>query len=648
MGLVHRTVVRRHSVPILEGGISPMQTAILKSRSLINVVSAPTGAGKSYAFRKGVINGERILFIVSTKRLGENQQMSMIADLIDPDLAEKEGRKPWPEALARRKVQNWNSDFLDKALAAGFHNCFDYYTANFGQLDHRAGGEIVYCTPETLGNIFMRCTKSGATGDMGVAAAVNWFDRIVYDEFHTIHEKGFGLVTTIAATARAWAAESNVPRKSSVFLLSATPVDISKTLTQMGFDVTDPDEVRFIREELTDGPGRVLHGDVVLEFHSGQSPVSYASTTPFGQQLGPKSKAVIIYDSLRKMKEEEPQLTEMFRDNSILFESGLHSQIESETSGKSRSLDSATVIVGTSSIEMGVTIPHAVHMITDAGFNPMSLLQRIGRAARGDIEGHVTVVYSSIGSRPWLLEIIERLAPLGDNVSVEELTGVFASAAKVSERMDAGDECTISLIQTFGTLGNRATYCCALYQYVLARKLTMNGNVHYARRLRDIAAGNAKGKLIHALCKTLEGSATGKKWLAAFLASAENLRDFAPTIRVTSDRGEFTYSEYWLRKNTDILEAHVVEFDHKGDAFVRVDNIDFTICEDRKSIQDTRIILLPNGESRSVPSSSARSDFVNLCSGLLANRMEKKIYEAASRLVSLTGVLPYGDDNVAP
>ena len=66
-------IIRSHSVPILPGGLSPMQERVLCSKRFVRLVSAPTGAGKSYAFMRAVLEEEaQVLFIVPTKRLLQN------------------------------------------------------------------------------------------------------------------------------------------------------------------------------------------------------------------------------------------------------------------------------------------------------------------------------------------------------------------------------------------------------------------------------------------------------------------------------------------------------------------------------------------------------------------------------------------------
>ena len=98
-----RFTIARHAVPVREayGGLSDLQHAMLHDAS-DRIFSAPTGAGKSYAFQRGVVqDGRRVLFIVPTRRLAENLAAAMRRDLAAEGIGE--------DAIARRIVI-WTSD----------------------------------------------------------------------------------------------------------------------------------------------------------------------------------------------------------------------------------------------------------------------------------------------------------------------------------------------------------------------------------------------------------------------------------------------------------------------------------------------------------------------------------------------------------
>lgn len=625
-----------------------MQMEILKSKSLINIVYAPTGAGKSYAFRKAMMNGERVLFVVPTKQLGKNQHASIISDLTSEELANREGRKVWTSELAHRKVQNWNSESKEHIIAKGYKSVLTYYHQKLNSLDFRDGGEIIFCTPETLSNIFMSCNPSGARADSGLISAVNWFDKIVYDEFHTIQERGFGIITTIASCAKAWAMEDGGERKSSIFLLSATPVDVSETLNDMGFDTSDESEVRRINEELTSNTGRVLHGDVELEIHDSVTPSEYLSENKFSD-ISRQNKLVVIYDSVKRLKQEINEVLNVadVDEGDVGNINGLDSQIESKSSGRDVNIDERSLIIGTSSIEMGVTIKDANYLITEPGFTPLSLMQRIGRVARGDVSGKVIIVCKDVTGRPWIGELVKHLNELGSVIHINDFAHVFSKVSRVNKKMKIKNEAQ----ESFGSLGKRASFCCVLYHYILAKKLYQSGSVKYAKRVTGAYEGNKCYSLIIGLMNSFNRSINDKEWLSYFLSSAEALRDFSPTIKIVCGGKSWSYSEFWIRKNTDIMAKNPIQIDDNGNPYIEVLEAEFSpeVLNKSNRVKDVRTLIMPDCSRRKFLSKSAMTDYVNACKSTQANRIEEEKYKASVKLVELTGILPFGEDeNEAP
>src|SRR3954469_11923017 len=98
-----RFTIGRHAVPVRQayGGLCDLQHATLHHEHPRRIFSAPTGAGKSYAFQRGVVrDGRRVLFIVPTRRLAENLAAAMRRDLT----AEGSGED------AARRIVIWTSD----------------------------------------------------------------------------------------------------------------------------------------------------------------------------------------------------------------------------------------------------------------------------------------------------------------------------------------------------------------------------------------------------------------------------------------------------------------------------------------------------------------------------------------------------------
>ena len=95
--------IAKHSVAQREeDGLSPLQYDLIHEPRRVRIADAPTGAGKTYAFQKALLNEQRVLFIVPTRRLAQNIVGGLVNDLI--------AQSGWEEATALNKVALLSSD----------------------------------------------------------------------------------------------------------------------------------------------------------------------------------------------------------------------------------------------------------------------------------------------------------------------------------------------------------------------------------------------------------------------------------------------------------------------------------------------------------------------------------------------------------
>ena len=142
--------IQRHCVAQQENGLSPLQQQLLDEAQRVRIVSAPTGAGKTYAFQKALLQGSRILFIVPTRRLAQN----IAASIVD-DLSKQPG---WSPTLATRKVAIWSSDQTIKLREQGVEHIRGLRIRQIDQLDPRKGGEseMIVAVPEVVSQLLHR------------------------------------------------------------------------------------------------------------------------------------------------------------------------------------------------------------------------------------------------------------------------------------------------------------------------------------------------------------------------------------------------------------------------------------------------------------------------------------------------------------
>src|SRR3954451_15778470 len=178
-----RFTIARHAVPVREayGGLSDLQHAMLHDEHPIRIFSAPTGAGKSYAFQRGVVrDGLRVLFIVPTRRLAENLAAAMRHDLAAEGIGE--------DAIARRIVI-WTSDerrrqeTADPTIRVG-----RLRVRQLRQSDLAPGeGRMILATPESVAwGLLHPPRPDHGESALNIADVLRGVDHIVFDEFHTI------------------------------------------------------------------------------------------------------------------------------------------------------------------------------------------------------------------------------------------------------------------------------------------------------------------------------------------------------------------------------------------------------------------------------------------------------------------------------
>ena len=117
------------------------------------------------------------------------------------------------------------------------------------------------CIRDRVSSLLLQRQMETGQAGLGIFDLLNAFDHLVFDEFHTIEARGFGLAALCARLASAPFGRVRVS------FLSATPLSIRPTLERLGVTATDIAEL----EEVVSDTGRSLHGDVVLSLSEAPS-----------------------------------------------------------------------------------------------------------------------------------------------------------------------------------------------------------------------------------------------------------------------------------------------------------------------------------------------------------------------------------------
>ena len=362
-----------------------MQERLLDSEKLVRLVSAPTGSGKSYAFMRAVLERkERVLFIVPTRRLLQNLMED--ARLQARQALRERGREGYEARLwANERILEWSGG---QAPAPG-QSLSALRTRQL--LDSVAEG-VLFAIPEVILSMISGVRVKGAS-TINPFQYLRLFDHVVFDEFHTIDDLSFGLAVLFARLALE-------EKQAKVSFLSATPVDIRCVLTRMGIPERD---VEPIVEEMVEGhPSghRPVHGDVDVTLSRSSLAEVLGHSRELVQRTIEEGRSVIlVYDSLRRLKQEEPALRACLREAGVGESQilAINSLDDSKTGPGQRIHEGGYedptkygVLIATSSVEVGVTFRSTL-MLMEPGHGLSSFVQRVGRVSRGKDSGRVIV-----------------------------------------------------------------------------------------------------------------------------------------------------------------------------------------------------------------------------------------------------------------
>lgn len=552
--------IKRHCVAQEPNGLSPLQRALLDDPSRIRVAEAPTGAGKSYAFQRALLDrAERILFIVPTRRLAQNLASGLVQELVAAD---------WSESRATGAVALWSSDQTAALKEDGVVEISGYRLHQMQQLTPGGrDGEMIVAVPEVVSGLLIRRKLQAGPSGKGVFDVLTYFDHIVFDEFHTIEGRGFGLAGLFAQLVTV-ERDDGVQGygRAKLSFLSATPLDLLPTLKQVGVPA---ERIAVLREELV-ADGRPLHGDVVLKLEEAPSlsDLLLAHLAEIKTELEQGRQVVAIFDSVADLERDLTALARKLREGGVALSDVL--VINSIRDSVPRMMSDAGLafgrkqdplkfglILATASVEMGVTFREANMMFMEPGMEPMNFLQRYGRAARRGADGQVILRLDPAKhmSKGWLRTLKTFIEDNdGEWVGIDALTDVLSRASQVS----SASQLTPG---TFGQLSTRAVYCAGLYWTVLMEH--PSNSKHRRRHLfehRPVAVTTLY-RLEQDLRRLMEYPKIRdhvERWLRLFRAQAFDLRTIEPRVRVINEHGDVReYGRIWLQRETTVFQRGV-------------------------------------------------------------------------------------------
>jgi CRISPR-associated endonuclease/helicase Cas3 len=645
-------VIARHCVPSDDGRMSPLQRRILDEPAPVRIFSAPTGAGKSYAFVCAAAAKKRVLFVVPTRRLAQNLAIAAMEQL------------PAASPGAPSRVALWSSDETARLRAEEP----DILVARHRIRQVRQFGndvDFLVATPESVAFMLLHALRSGAGANpFNIADLVNRFDHIVFDEFHTIDARGFGLCAALTLAC------ASADSRARVTFLSATPIDIAPVLVTFG---VNPASIATGAEEVTttDAPSgphlRALHGDVRLSFVTGADLLTLLElhAVEIRDCLASDRQVVVILDRLEELLTVKQDVAVLFQRLGVGPEARMAINSVDDSvqnlslpglfvTDRTKDPTGYRVLLATSSVEMGVTFKAGL-IIMDPGHDALSFVQRLGRVARGDEQGAVIVRVdpARLSRAPWLREILIALQATSarEKLSIDQFLELVLKATRVRFKPGPGELAADTPDMVFRSMPQRAVWAAAVFWYALEEAQYGRGFIEALRALRPAKVGLIAARLYTIRQPTANQEQFGERWARAFLAQAATLRDISATLTVTDSTGSTRTLPMRLVENHALLSVMPVTANEKGQWTLWLDcpfdAVDLTDKTGRP-ISRRQDILLPNGESMQVDANKVADEAVRAIQRLkrkpgTSQRMETRL-DAAMDLVRLSGLVPGSQD----
>ena len=572
-------IIRAHSVPLLPSGLSAMQERLFRSDKFVRLVSAPTGSGKSYAFMRAVLDEDaHVLFIVPTKRLLQNLIEDARAQAREQLLAQG-----WGEDLIdnwiKTRIVEWSGN-QDRDAHEGLSPMRAGQVLNAGS---HLGGRVIFAIPEVVVTMISGIRVTGASV-VNPFFYLRRFDHVVFDEFHTINDRSFGLASLFSFLAVK-------ERCGKVSLLSATPIDVTMVLERLGVGAGD---IEKIAETVVDGhpPGhRPIHGNVTLSLRECSLAKSFAlSIDAVRASIKGNRTVIVIYDSLQRLKKEESEIqraligaglqgARVLTINSI--DDSERKPGEPRRGRRYADPREYDVLLCTSSVEIGVTFRSTL-MFTDPGFGLASFVQRVGRVSRGAENGKVIVSLSEDRRNRYawtrtIADVVENHKKLDVRTFTD---GILRDVRRRLEptRKEAKTDLTTQRgnLSFYRRASWRGAFWAALF-IVAVRRTKMKVHKEAKARLREISPNLIKfveAKISEILSVEVVNdclprkSQPHKRWVHALLTSALVYRDIGATVEVEDPNGtRRTVRESFLRRATDIPPIYS---DENGEPVIRL------------------------------------------------------------------------------
>lgn len=531
--------------------LSCAQYRLLNEPKPIRLCGSPTGAGKTYAFIEAARQGCSVFFVVPTQTLADD-----IRSAVEQYNTEYKLQQPIPAAI-------WDGRQSLRALQEG-ELPWGERQADFQDIQPHGG--MIIATLEALARLTMGLPERQHIR-LSMIDLLWRCDHLVIDEAHTLNTRAFGLlhlwITIVACRYK----RNLVSPKLT--LLSATHSNLLKDLLSEHYLPSEYFAV--FDEQISEASdSRFIHGDVTVHIHDHH--LAQVIATHAKPLLQEKGKILLVYDNLIQMRKDTPALKQTFLHecqldpSHIIMINGQDRQIEQintwgdEFETGTQPQPYHQVVIGTSAVEMGVNFQVDAAII-EPGRDAAALLQRIGRVARGHRSG---IVHVSKPQRE--VSHFIKLQQAQNIIPVSQLHNLFGDLRKFNTHM--------------------AKELGRAYWSMLRRQ-----NKHLMDGIEE-AFTELMGKDMPVPGKFLDSLWIAKRlnfrkkrefmeWLNAIDKSLQDVRGFAPTIKVRFQDRSFTYSRDWVTQHLRPPDT----YDHQENTYVYHDALESCLRERARPLE---------------------------------------------------------------
>lgn len=485
----------------------------------VSIFVAPTGAGKSFAFPLPVFNARDQKLFARRRGMVVVPTNALIDDMY----------RNFTEYFPEIHVEILNGHKLD---SLGVHGP-ERWKMVLKIIDE---ADLILTNPDLLNFIMY----SGYAGQQ-IYGLRTWSEVLekthyfVFDEYHLYDEEQIAdILCLILIDQKIFGGDT-----AKFIFCSATPEKgLEDYLASEGI------EFSYYEERLTE-TGRLIHAPIDLTFQGGQIVDFLESKIEELKSLVKDNhRILIIYDRLRELHFDRQRIKQIFSDFKVEEESGWTTRSIHQDHQR---LQNAQIILGTNKVEVGVNLDADV-CIMQEGPTSRNFLQRLGRVARGDRKGQITIFTDTFEA---LRNVIDNKSPTDYYSFVERYTSIKCERQFYTDKLPQFVGAFLYAIKRH-TANN-------ILRKVLSEQLNLSGiSKQFWSRMGAIDAqisslyqANAEANFLFPPPKIRAWQGWWKTFLETFKYFREN-KVIVRVLDLEGDNYETMYSLEWILRNKEV------------------------------------------------------------------------------------------------